>query len=293
MKIKFWASLVVGVSPILLSACGGGGSGSGGGSGGGGGSGAYLFTSASAIRDNGIAILKGSAETAEYSGASGNVSIANRRSGSSTLNVGAKNGETVKIALTAPGSTVNLDSTKGDKLSKNGSINTLRKQNGDDVALFEGGYEYQAFGSWLTGINSNSGTVGSGSYGAATSKNNVPSGNASYTGNSIGIAKLADDNLYVTSSTITADTDFSKVTLESKNTTAVNLSTGGPVLAPTLDFTGEGFVSGATFSSNITGPGLSGNAKGTFYGPNAQEIGGTFRASGSVVEYNGAFGGEK
>jgi hypothetical protein len=77
----------------------------------------------------------------------------------------------------------------------------------------------------------------------------------------------------------------------SKDTSGVNLSTGAVVVAKELDFNGTGSVNGATFSAPISGTVVNGNAKGTFYGPTAQEIGGTFSSSAGGVEYNGAFGG--
>ena len=52
-------------------------------------------------------------------------------------------------------------------------------------------------------------------------------------------------------------------------------------------------VNGATFSTVIAGTNVSGKAKGTFYGPTAQEIGGTFSSSAGGVEYIGAFGGDR
>jgi hypothetical protein len=56
------------------------------------------------------------------------------------------------------------------------------------------------------------------------------------------------------------------------------------------------YVSGSNqFSGAITTTnGMTGSAKGRFYGPSAQEIGGTFSVTGSGVQsYGGAFGGSR
>ncbi|WP_433988621.1 hypothetical protein SuNHUV7_21520 (plasmid) [Pseudoseohaeicola sp. NH-UV-7] len=291
MKIRFWTSFFVGISPFLLTACGGGG-GSDSGSGSIGDSDVYLFTSASALRANGTAVLSGSAETANYEVVNGSTTITNETSGSSTLNLEAKNGATTKLALTAPAgnSSVNLQKANGDDLIKIGTLNSWTKRNGDDTALFEGQYEYQTFGVWQTGRNSGSGTIGSGSYGAATSNNRVPTGSATYSGNSIGTTTDVSGKIVATTSTVTATTDFRDIDLLSTNTQAGIIGPTTP--RPDLDFEGSGTVNGASFDMNIgnvAGSGLSGTATGKFYGPNAQEIGGTFSAGG----YIGSFGGER
>jgi hypothetical protein len=38
---------------------------------------------------------------------------------------------------------------------------------------------------------------------------------------------------------------------------------------------------------------MTGNATGNFYGPSAQEIGGTFALTGGGASYLGAFGGKR
>jgi hypothetical protein len=51
-------------------------------------------------------------------------------------------------------------------------------------------------------------------------------------------------------------------------------------------------VSGSTFAASVSGAATSGSATGAFYGPNASEVGGTFRTTGSGgLQHMGAFGG--
>ena len=69
------------------------------------------------------------------------------------------------------------------------------------------------------------------------------------------------------------------------------MNTESESLAPGLDYSGEGSVSGSSFAANISGPATSGTANGVFYGPNANEVGGTFSATGAGISHVGSFGG--
>lgn len=66
---------------------------------------------------------------------------------------------------------------------------------------------------------------------------------------------------------------------------------------PSLDMTGT--LSYAPGSNQFSGPvtatnGMTGTAQGRFYGPAAEEIGGTFSVTGPGVQsYGGAFGGAR
>jgi len=64
-----------------------------------------------------------------------------------------------------------------------------------------------------------------------------------------------------------------------------------------LDLTGSlSYNAGSNqFTGNVnnTGSTLTGTATGRFYGPAAQEIGGTFGLTGSAGYYGGGFGAKK
>ncbi|KUJ77793.1 transferrin-binding protein-like solute binding protein [Ruegeria profundi] len=155
------------------------------------------------------------------------------------------------------------------------------------------GYEYQTYGAWITGYGTGSGKVGAGSFGTKTAAANVPSGkSATYNGASVGVARRADGQPYVTSSDVSVSTDFSTVSVASTGTQAVNVNTGAISSASELDFTGTGSVSGGTFTANVAGSDTSGRVDGLFYGRQANEVGGTFQTTGpSGVAHAGSFGG--
>lgn len=157
------------------------------------------------------------------------------------------------------------------------------------------GYEHQTFGAWMTGLGSSSGKVGAGSFGKKTGAGNMPTGiSATYSGATTGVATLADGQTYLTSSKVSVATDFSDMTFTSADTQAVNINTGTIKTAPELDFIGSGSVSDGTFSANVVGSGTSGSISGVFYGPQANEIGGTFHTSGSGgISHTGSFGGKR
>ena len=64
---------------------------------------------------------------------------------------------------------------------------------------------------------------------------------------------------------------------------------------PWVDFTFDGTIAGGAFTGTVSGvPGYTGTLSGDFYGPNAQEIGGTWSVSGPAgEEAAGAFVGEQ
>ncbi len=177
------------------------------------------------------------------------------------------------------------------------------------------GFEHQTFGVWAReypeyfgcagpGIFQNCGTfagytsIGVGSFGTRTQKENIPKGiNANYEGFGVGYANLNGQN-YDTFSSVNVSTDFNAVSVSSSGTEKVNRSTGDVELAPELDFLSSGTVSGSGFTARIQSPDNHGDVYGTFYGPNAEEVGGTFRSmpgpnlyTGDT--YDGAFGGKR
>jgi hypothetical protein len=160
------------------------------------------------------------------------------------------------------------------------------------------GFEYQTYGAWLTGFNTGSGNVGVGSFGAKTASSAMPTGTtATYNGASTGFINYADGVPGRTTSKVTVSTDFSTATISSSSSLVTFVDAiGGTDQDHRLDFTGTGPVSGsgftATVDSDFPAP-VSGSVDGQFYGPSAQEVGGTFGLTGSGVDYIGSFGGKK
>ena len=175
------------------------------------------------------------------------------------------------------------------------------------------GWSYQSYGVWISGYSGTSGTVGGGSAGSLTTGIAIPtSGTGTFTGNSAGVYVTWAGQPYITGSNLTATADFAARTLSFATTGTQALITGGGgswVAASGLNTTGTlSYASGTNLISGAVttagpGPGgfggnaasLAGTATAKFYGPTANEIGGTFavRAGAGVESYAGAFGGKR
>ncbi|MHA6346426.1 transferrin-binding protein-like solute binding protein [Roseivivax sp. CAU 1761] len=154
------------------------------------------------------------------------------------------------------------------------------------------GFEYQSFGVWDVMGEDNAGRAAAGSFGVRTAADAMPTtGTASYSGQSAGQV-VTDGQAYLTGSQVTLSTDFETVDMSSTDTTVVDMSTGNVTTTarPDLDFTASGDLDGSGFTSNIDTAGFEGSVNGQFYGPGAEEVGGTFAATTGGSNYMGAFG---
>ncbi len=161
------------------------------------------------------------------------------------------------------------------------------------------GWEYQSFGVWTTGAGSGSGTYGSASAGSRTPSGSIPaSGFAVYLGYAGGRHVASDGSHFFTLSSMQTSVNFATRQLSfSTNFTeqTQNLYTSTPNNSLNMN----GTLSYSAGSNQFSGPvstagGLTGTAQGRFYGPAAQEIGGTFSTTGPGVQsYGGAFGGAR
>lgn len=289
-----------------LSACGGGG--------GGGGTSATLasFSSWSAVPRNSSITVDGISQSGTYTWDSVTNLVTARTDGASSTGASYaatydSNGLATNVTLSpAGGSPVSWSRTSGDTfgvLNINRSIDAFRSADGTKIALAANPYgynwDYQSFGIWSTGVATGSGTFGAMSIGSLTSGSAIPtSGTATYSGSTGGRYVNSSGQYWFTSSSMTAAANF--------GTRSVNFSTTGTQVTPdlirlsnnaSLDMAGSlSYVAGTnqvTGSVTTTG-GLTGSVNGRFYGPAAQEIGGTFAVTGSGLEgYAGAFGGKK
>ncbi len=272
----------------LLAACGGSGSGT---------SGTPGFRGFSSVPANGKYAINGQAVTANYAAdASGRV-VTSALSGpkGATVSVANSNGGTYAERIDTSGGGAAFDLRQGGRVTSSAAFDAIISADGRTLVVQSNpagaGYEYQTFGAWLTGYGTGSGTLGAGSFGARTPASALPRGaRASYSGQTAGLAKDPYGNPNVTSSNAYVETDFNTAYVETTRTVIGDLNTGYTRSAPELDFAGSGPVSGADFSANVSGTAVSGVANGTFYGPQAQEAGGTFRTSGNGYTYAGAFG---
>jgi hypothetical protein len=97
--------------------------------------------------------------------------------------------------------------------------------------------------------------------------------------------------------TATASFDARTLTFSTSGTYANGSPTGTAVAAPDLNLAGTlTIVAGVNKVSGTvtTVGGMSGNANGKFYGPTANEVGGTYAVSGSNLgSFVGGFGGKR
>lgn len=186
-----------------------------------------------------------------------------------------------------------------------------------DVALFAdprtSGFEYQTYGVWLTGLDGPHmprHTAGAGTFGEVTpaaGREAVPAtGSATYAGGVTGLYAVPTDDeqnplhYYATTAILDATAHFGeggRVEFETSGTTGIALGkTPDPAgdlshldLAGDLDF----YHGNQFFGEVTTDGGMRGGAGGSFYGPGAVEIGGTFDVRGDGSIYIGSFGGRQ
>lgn len=225
------------------------------------------------------------ADLAEDTVAPGPFSPGQAVSADVTLNA---DGEVSALTLTTPTVTKTWNESNSTFETALGFMTGAVTDNGEDaiaVADQEAlGFEYQTFGSWATGIDTGSGKVGVFSVGAETQVANIPtSGTAEFQGKAA--AHYVDENGTLDSmgadATLTADFANREVTFAttnsrlSDNTAAAHLNMTG-----NMTYSGSNSMSGTV---STTG-GMSGTMDGRFYGPGAQEVGGTFTLTGQGNE---------
>jgi hypothetical protein len=168
-------------------------------------------------------------------------------------------------------------------------------------ALGSAAWNYQTFGYWLvdTGLPAN--IIGAISVGNPTAASNIPtSGTATYNGLSGGLYVDAAGNLSQQTAAMTAAVNFTTRTVNFSTTNSAIRPWGsnvGMTAAPTLDMSAPALTYAAgtnQFSGPVTTAGMTGTAVGRFYGPAAQEIGGTYSlTNGAIQSMIGGFGGKR
>lgn len=203
------------------------------------------------------------------------------------------------LSVKASDGTTRFDSsaTGKDSATVTDRAVSVRTNSGKRWAFFSKGkqdkpLQYQTFGSWQTRLGTPEQVAGVGSFGSRTHASKMPSGTtARYSGESVGYAVGRSGAEFDVFAEAEIETDFNAVTFNTTNTVVGPFTGGGLVPVPDLDLSGSGRVSGNTFSAAVSGAGVAGSADGRFYGPNAEELGGTFQTSTSDgITYVGAFG---
>jgi hypothetical protein len=208
-------------------------------------------------------------------------------------------GQLSKLSITTDNGVVSWNSSTDFFVPSQGIIQMI-SADGDRYAYaidpLDFGWDYQTFGTWISGLNSLSPRSGSITVGARTNGDSVPStGTATFIGAVGGtyIDSAGAGFLVIGNSSIGADFDARSLTFETTNNNTINLVDASPGTNSNLNLSGTLTYSAGSnnFTGTVNGTGLTGSASGYFYGPAAEEAGGTFSLSGSGVErYTGAFG---
>jgi hypothetical protein len=287
----------------LLTACGGGG-----------GSSATLtpFTSWNSVQPNSTITVPGISQSGTFAYDNDPFAITSRTqtssaSGASFTQSLNANGDVTAVSISPAGGTpISFSEAAGDifgvlavdetvlvAVSPSGSKGVLAA---DPIPL---GWNYQSFGVWFTDTLAGTGTYGAISVGAATSGASIPtSGSATYTGFTGGTYVSGTGDFFFTTSSMTAAANFVTRNIGySTSSTQISDDLVNFTSASTLNMSGTLTYSAGVnqITGNVTtNGGLTGTVNAQFYGPSAEEIGGTFSvSSGGLEGYSGAFGGKK
>ena len=230
-----------------------------------------------------------------------------------TATVNATGVMTALTATSALGTSISLNTANGDVIdapipgtgiAAGSSANGQRKILRPNHAAFAPAWNYQTFGAWATNTGTGIGNIGVITVGAETAGAAVPTTVGTFTFNGVAAGLYADSTglpFFVTS-TMSAATNFATRSISFATTgtgTTTNFLTVTP--NPSLNLTGTlSYAPGSNqFSGTVNTVGggvgnapMTGTATGKFYGPAAQEMGGTFGvAGGGTTIYMGGFGG--
>jgi hypothetical protein len=177
--------------------------------------------------------------------------------------------------------------------SESKPVPTPRPGSGADSAGL--GFQYVSFGAWNSGPTQfSSSGIGASFAGQPAPASAVPStGSARFTGNLIGIYSSPSGSHATARANVVLDANFSSRAFgfASSNTTLSGSA------APRLDLTGTlNYTPGSMYSGTLRSAGgtLSGSTSGGFYGPRAEEAGGTFMLnSGGAEKFTGAYGAKR
>lgn len=288
MTVRTRSELVV-LCGLALGGC------SGSGGDGGGGADPAVFTGFSQIGPNDTVTVRGEAVVAgfTYDEATGRGTLTTVvREPAEFVGV-YEDGELVAVRGRSGDTSFDVDRRRGGVIDSDGTT-VFAENDGAQTGVFYyapsvGGFEYQNFGTWTQG--NASGRIATASVGLPTAASDLPGATATYSGFAIGYS-ARDGVLYYTEANAAVRTDFATATLTTTDTVKVSLETDIASEARDHDLTGTLQVTGSGLSGTVTGGMGSGTASGSFYGPRAAEVGGTFEVSGDGV-YTGAFGARR
>jgi len=296
------------IAAALLAACGGGG-------GGGDSAMPIAFTTFSAVKSNQPVQAKGVSQTVSATTLGGGavqsttVNAVDTANSSAQITYGAIPTMSAFSFSTPPSSVsfsgLGVQCTAG--ICRSSSLNSQAAViNPLDAPVPVLAWNYQTFGYWLVFGSSTGAIAGTMSFGAPTPVASVPvAGTASYTGLSGGFYVNQTGAIFVHAAQMQSTVDFGparSVAFSTSNTTLSPIVAATPIPFPALNLTGNLIIAAGSnqFSGPVSAPGgggtpaMAGSAKGNFYGPTAQEIGGVFSLKGTGPQTMlGAFGGKQ
>ena len=297
------------IAVLSLSACGGGGGGSSASSS------SPLVTFSQVASSSSVSVGNGISNEISYTynvAAEKVTSLSNKKTGETGAKVVVSHDSSSNLGTltltTAGGTTISWNTatdTYGALIINNniGVLTTPNYASGQNYTLFANpyrlGWDYQTFGTWVTGAGSGSGKAGNYSIGVVTTGSSIPtSGSATYTGDTGGRYANSAGTDYFTTSNLSATANYATRSISlSSTSTKVSHDLINQTTNNNLNFTGTMSYTAANNSLSgtiLTTGGLNGTVKGQFYGPLANEIGGSFTATGAGIElYSGAFGAKK
>jgi len=219
-----------------------------------------------------------------------------------TLVLTYENGELVAAHLADGTSGFAIDTRKGDAISADDAVYDTYMTGGPSDAISRfvrpsaHGMDHMSYGRWWTNQTDTSATVGTGVFGANTPETAMPaSGAATYRGAGLGFFDSNQGGISTTEFDVSVTTpDFRNVRIESSNTLIANQTHNDEsVYVDDLNFSGTGTISGSRVTADIASADLTGTAEGQFFGPNAEEFGGTFLLEAGDTTHIGAFGASR
>lgn len=302
MKKAIQTVFILCLSTLLLSACSGGGSSSSTSS-------PASFVKWSSVTPPATVTIDGVSQDATYVAVPGELTIISDQgvSTSSSATIKYREDGTIElIEIKTPTTSMVWDEFSGDFIEEDSGIVFASDPPESNIGFLINStdpnlnWDYQTFGVWVTGWDTENGTVGAMSVGAPTIGSAIPTtGNVTFTGITSGLyVDTEGTTSYFTASPLIVGADFlnRELSLATVGTLKTNRETEVTTAASNLDMTGTlHYASGTnSFTGNVSATGLTGSSSGRFYGPNAEELGGVFGLSGEGVEsYLGGYGAKR
>ncbi|THF55973.1 transferrin-binding protein-like solute binding protein [Ollibium composti] len=286
--------LVCVAAPLALAGCGGGS----GGPGGPGGPGGALGFTKFPIQAGKTTTIKGNGREAAYTVDQQGFALA-PFGASSAVQADVEtdaDGDIASVSLKTGTTSKTWNGSNADlAYAGNGKLVIGEAKDGSAAIGFAdpdaNGFSYQTYGAWMT-EGASGGKVGAFSMGAETAAADIPSSStAKFKGTAGGIYANAAGPDVMTADTA-LDVDFGAKTAQF-STTNTTLQNGGP--DANLDMSGNLAIAAGGLSGNVTTAdnSMTGTADGRFYGPGAEEVGGTFELRGANGAMAGAYGAVK